>query len=123
MPSRATYRIAVLAGDGIGPEVITPCLRVIDVAAECCGMTAPVYDHLEAGAALYSRTGASLPEPTFERAAAADAILLGAMGLPAIRYEDGTEIAPQLDLRERLQLFAGVLEFHLQLLDGGFVTG
>jgi 3-isopropylmalate dehydrogenase len=71
-------------------------------------MTPPRYDHLDAGAALYARTGESLPEVTFGRAAAADAILLGAMGLPSIRYEDGREIAPQLDLRERLQLFAGV---------------
>ena len=38
----------------------------------------------------------------------ADAILLGAMGLPHVRYEDGTEISPQLDLREHLELYAGV---------------
>ena len=41
-------------------------------------------------------------------ARAADAILLGAMGLPAVRYPDGTEVAPQLDFRERFQLYAGV---------------
>jgi len=38
----------------------------------------------------------------------ADAILLGAMGLPGVRYPDGTEITPQIDLRERLGLYAGV---------------
>jgi isocitrate/isopropylmalate dehydrogenase len=38
----------------------------------------------------------------------ADAILLGAMGLPHVRYKDGTEISPQLDLREHLELYAGV---------------
>jgi 3-isopropylmalate dehydrogenase len=102
------YHIAVLAGDGIGPEVIRPSVEVIDAAIRCTGMTPPRYDHLDAGAALHARTGESLPELTFGRAAAADAILLGAMGLPNIRYEDGREIAPQLDLRERLQLFAGV---------------
>jgi 3-isopropylmalate dehydrogenase len=41
-------------------------------------------------------------------ARAADAILLGAMGLPDVRYRDGTEITPQIDLRERLGLYAGV---------------
>jgi 3-isopropylmalate dehydrogenase len=40
--------------------------------------------------------------------AAADAVLFGAMGLPHVRYPDGTEIAPQLELREQLDLFAGV---------------
>ena len=38
----------------------------------------------------------------------ADAILLSAMGLPGIRYDDGTEITPQIDLRMELDLFAGV---------------
>jgi 3-isopropylmalate dehydrogenase len=102
------YHIAVLAGDGIGPEVVTPCIEVIDAAVRCTGMTPLRYEHLEAGAALHARTGESLTDTVFSRAAAADAILLGAMGLPDIRYEDGCEIAPQLDLRERLQLFAGV---------------
>mgnify|MGYP000706471890 CR=1 FL=1 len=45
---------------------------------------------------------------TLRRAGEADAVLLGAMGMPDIRYPDGTEISPQLDLRERLDLFAGV---------------
>jgi 3-isopropylmalate dehydrogenase len=49
-----------------------------------------------------------MSEETFRRAEAADAILLGAMGWPGIRYPDGTEIAPQLDLRFRLNLYAGV---------------
>lgn len=49
-----------------------------------------------------------MSEETFRRAAAADAILLGAMGWPGIRAEDGTELAPQLELRARLDLYAGV---------------
>jgi 3-isopropylmalate dehydrogenase len=43
-----------------------------------------------------------------QAAAAAEAIFLGAIGLPSVRHEDGTEIAPHLRLRERLQLYAGV---------------
>jgi 3-isopropylmalate dehydrogenase len=61
-----------------------------------------------AGALHYQRTGEALPEPSFEAARRADAILFGAMGWPEIRYPDGTEIAPQLDLRFRLDLYAGV---------------
>jgi 3-isopropylmalate dehydrogenase len=52
-----------------------------------------------------------MSEETFAAAASADAILLGAMGWPEIRAADGTEIAPQLDLRFRLNLYAGVRPF------------
>lgn len=50
----------------------------------------------------------ALPAEALEAARAADAILLGAMGLPSVRYPDGTEVAPQIDFRERFQLYAGV---------------
>jgi 3-isopropylmalate dehydrogenase len=63
---------------------------------------------LPAGAACWRDTGSALPKATMGRARAADAILLAAMGDPAIRYPDGTEIAPQLDLRFDLGLYAGV---------------
>jgi 3-isopropylmalate dehydrogenase len=43
-----------------------------------------------------------------QAARGADAILFGAMGLPTVRYPDGTEIAPQLELRDELDLYAGV---------------
>jgi 3-isopropylmalate dehydrogenase len=61
-----------------------------------------------AGALHYKSTGEALPPATLAAARAADAILFGAMGWPAIRYADGTEIAPQLDLRVELELYAGV---------------
>ena len=105
---RESYRIAVLAGDGIGPEVVSPALEVLDAARAAVGGFEIEIEPLEAGAALDRRTGEAFPEATFARAAAADAILLGAMGLPSVRKADGTEIAPQLDLRERLELYAGL---------------
>jgi 3-isopropylmalate dehydrogenase len=77
------------------------------LAAQDGGFTF-AYDHLQAGAGAYLQTGVALSEAIFERAKAAQAILLGAMGLPAVRYPDGREIAPQFDLRERLELYAGV---------------
>ena len=61
-----------------------------------------------AGAQHYKATGEALPSRTLEAARNADAILFGAMGWPEIRYPDGTEIAPQLDLRFALELYAGV---------------
>src|SRR5687767_13199025 len=98
-------RICVLPGDGIGVEVIDATLPVLDKAAKGFSLAFETYP---AGAQHYKKTGDALPDKTFAAAKAADAILFGAMGWPDIRYPDGTEIAPQLDLRVRLELYAGV---------------
>ncbi|NJM50718.1 MAG: isocitrate/isopropylmalate dehydrogenase family protein [Sphingomonadales bacterium] len=104
-----TFRIAVLPGDGIGPEVTAPCLAILDkVASQSDGAFALEFQNIDAGAAYYAQHGLSLPDAGMTSAAKADAILLAAMGLPSVRYPDGTEIAPQLELREAFQLYAGV---------------
>ena len=101
--------IAVMPGDGIGPEVTAPTLKLIDQALARVGDGVRLnYEELDAGANCYRRTGTPMSEEVFEKASAADAILFGAMGLPDVRRPDGIEIAPQLDLRFRLELFAGV---------------
>jgi len=108
MPLSAnTLDIAVLPGDGIGVEVTDAALAVLERVARrhALGLS---FRRLQAGAFLYRETGTAMSEETFAEAAKADAILLGAMGWPGIRYPDGTEIAPQLDLRFRLGLYAGV---------------
>ncbi|WP_439578986.1 isocitrate/isopropylmalate dehydrogenase family protein [Elioraea sp.] len=102
-----SFRIAVLPGDGIGPEVMAPALELLRTAAERVGLALATEAH-PAGAVCWRETGAALPKATMAACAAADAILLAAMGDPAIRYPDGTEIAPQLDLRFDLGLYAGV---------------
>ena len=108
MTSNRRFRIAVMPGDGIGPEVTAAALAVLDAAVGADAGFTLEYEHLEAGAAAWRDTGSAMTEDVFERAKAADAILFGAMGLPDVRYDDGTEIAPQLDLRFRLGLYAGV---------------
>jgi len=102
------FSIAVLAGDGIGPEVIAPTVEILDSVAAASGAFTLDFVHLAAGASHYQETGVSIPDDVLAEAARCDAILLGAMGLPHIRYPDGTEIAPQLELREKLDLYAGV---------------
>jgi len=99
------FGICVLPGDGIGVEVIDATLPVLERAQK--GFSLRFATH-PAGAHHYRKTGEALPEATFRAAKAADAILFGAMGWPEIRYPDGTEIGPQLDLRVRLELYAGV---------------
>ncbi len=101
------YRIAVVPGDGIGPEVVAEALAVLGALAEPDGL-AFEFQEVEAGAGCYQRTGEDLPRETLEVCQAADAILFGAAGLPDVRFPDGTEIAPQLTLRVRLDLYAGL---------------
>ncbi|HJT62939.1 MAG TPA: isocitrate/isopropylmalate dehydrogenase family protein [Burkholderiales bacterium] len=98
-------KICVLPGDGIGVEVIEATLPILQKVQKGFSLEFQTYP---AGAQHYKKTGEALPERTFEAARSADAMLFGAMGWPAIRYPDGTEIAPQLDLRFRLELYAGV---------------
>ncbi len=99
--------IAVLPGDGIGPEVIDATLPLLEKLAHNAPYTFRFVAH-PGGAQHYKATGIALPPETLAAARAADATLFGAMGWPAIRYPDGTEIAPQLDLRVELELYAGV---------------
>ena len=102
------FNIAVLAGDGIGPEVMPLCTDLLASLSNDYDTFAFDYQHLEAGAACYQACGEALPQETLDASRTADAILLGAMGLPSVRYPDGTEIAPQLDLRFDMNLYAGV---------------
>ena len=101
------HTIAIFAGDGIGPEVMGAAEAVLDALEKRFGLRLARERH-EGGAAYYRDTGKDLPQGAFEAARQADAILFGAMGLPDVRYPDGTEIAPHLDMRAAFGLFAGV---------------
>ncbi len=105
----STYDIAVLPGDGIAPEVVAEAQRVLDAAA------GPVLNYREhpCGANCYLETGDPLPPATVEACRDTDAVLLGAMGLPDVRWPDGTEMRPQVDLRFLLDLYAGVRPIYL----------
>ena len=107
MRSDNRFRIAVMPGDGIGVEVMEAALAVLDAVEERYGLS---FDRVAVpgGARHYAETGTALDEAGFAEAERADAVLFGAMGWPEVRYPDGTEIAPQLDLRVRLDLYAGV---------------
>jgi 3-isopropylmalate dehydrogenase len=104
---KTDFDICVLRGDGIGVEVVDATMPLLEKVSRGAGFTLR-FKSPPAGALHYQATGEALPDATFEAAKAADAILFGAMGWPEIRYPDGTEIAPQLDLRSRLELYAGV---------------
>jgi 3-isopropylmalate dehydrogenase len=101
------YDIALMPGDGIGPEVTEAAVAVMSDAAARHGLMLNYTTH-EAGAAYYRKTMEAISAATMEAIGQADAVLLGAMGLPDIRYPNGTEIAPQIDMREHYGLFASL---------------
>ncbi len=103
----SNYQIALLKGDGIGPEVIEAAMTVLQRAGSVHGFNL-YYQNVDAGAQYYQRTGESISAASMESIGKADAVLLGAMGLPNVRKPDGTEIAPQIDIREHYKLFASL---------------
>ena len=75
------YKIAVIRGDGIGPEIVGEAIRVLDAAAKRFGFTLTYRDVLMGGCAI-DQTGVPLPEETVRVCKASDAVLLGAVGDP-----------------------------------------
>lgn len=122
-----TFRIAVLPGDGIGPEVTAEGIRVLKaVEARLDGVKFALEEY-SVGAGEYLKSGDALPPATMDKVRACDAILLGAMGLPDVRLPGGTEIAPQIDIREILELYNGLRPVRLYHPDDtplkGYATG
>jgi 3-isopropylmalate dehydrogenase len=101
-------KIAILAGDGVGPEIVGEALRVLD-ALRRDGLAVET-ESAPIGGAGYAAAGHPLPEATLALARAADAVLLGAVGGPqydtlprALRPEQGI-----LGIRKALNLFANL---------------
>src|SRR5437016_4461296 len=108
MLANDSFHIAVLPGDGIGPEVMAPSLAVLHTVAATTPGLGLRFTDAPAGARHYRDTGTALPDTTIKLCEEADAILLGACGLPSVRYPDNTEIMPQVELRFIFDLYAGV---------------
>jgi 3-isopropylmalate dehydrogenase len=108
MSANDAFHIAVLPGDGIGPEVMAPALDVLRRIETTTPGLKFRFTEAPAGANHYKETGKSMPEQTIKLCDEADAILLGACGLPSVRYPDNTEIMPQVELRFLFDLYAGV---------------
>lgn len=107
------FEIAVLPGDGIGPDVIAEGVKVLRAVERRLGDVRFELTEFSVGAGEYLRSGNPLPPATLERCRACDAILLGAMGLPDVRWPSGVEMTPQIDLREHLDLYCGLRPIRL----------
>jgi len=106
-------RIAVLPGDGIGTEVMAAGVEVLRAVESSLGQSRFETAEFSVGANEYLRSGDPMPPAVFEQLQDFDAILLGAMGLPGVRWPDGVEMTPQLDLRERMELYCGLRPVYL----------
>ena len=105
-----TYRIVVLPGDGIGPEVMRQTLRVLKGALPGSGDPRLEFSEHPLGAAYYKRSGKILPSELIDECKKSDAVLLSAIGLPDVRLPDGTEVQPHqvVGLRKSLDLYAAI---------------
>lgn len=102
--------IAVIFGDGIGPEVTQQSINVLNAVAKTFGHEF-VYTYNLMGAVAIDQTGNPLPDETIEACLNSDAVLFGAIGHPKYDNDPGAKVRPEqglLKLRKALQLYANI---------------
>lgn len=109
--SEKSFKIAALAGDGIGPEVMAEAIKVLRAVEGRAGVTFEITE-APVGWAGIDAAGKALPDDTFEICKGSDAILFGSVGLPdrdpTIPKEERPERAALLHLRKEFGLFANL---------------
>src|SRR6478752_10472661 len=103
-------RIAVLPGDGIGPEVIAQAVKTLRAIEKKFGHHFILNEAL-IGAAAIDATGNPFPKETLELCISSDAILFGAIGHPRFDNDPKAKVRPEqglLKMRQKLGLFANV---------------
>ena len=104
------YKIALIRGDGIGPEVVGEAVKVMDAIGEKFGHTFEYVDILMGGSAI-DAVGKSYPDGTAEQCRACDAVLLGAVGGPKWGHASEPDKRPEtalLSIRKDLGLYANL---------------
>lgn len=104
------FKIAVLPGDGIGPEVVDESIKILDVIAETFHYQFE-YQYGLMGAEAISKTGNPLPDETLKICKESNAVLFGAIGDPSFDNNPEAKVRPEqglLKLRKELGLFANI---------------
>ena len=104
------FNIAVLAGDGIGPEVTEQAIKALDAIADVFDHSF-VYTNSLVGACAIDQTGNPLPDETIEICKESDAVLFGAIGHPKYDNDPSAKVRPEqglLKLRKSLGLFCNI---------------
>lgn len=102
--------IAILPGDGIGPEIINEALKITQVVADKFNHQL-VYKHALTGAAAIEAVGDPYPEETHVLCMASDAVLFGAIGDPKFDNDPSSKVRPEqglLSMRKKLGLYANI---------------
>lgn len=108
--SRRHFNIAVLAGDGIGPEISEQGVAVMDAVCRRFGHTVE-YHHALVGAAAIDACGDPFPESTYEICSKATAVLFSAVGDPKYDHNPEAKVRPEqglLAMRRKLGLYANI---------------
>jgi len=106
-----SYKIAVIGGDGTGPEVLAEGLKVMSAAAAKCGFKYTTREY-DLGGRLYKRTGETLPDSVLKELKTFDAIYLGAIGDPDVKpgiLEKGVLLRLRFELDQYINLRPVVL--------------
>ena len=104
------FKIAVLPGDGIGPEIIEQAVKVMESVGHKYRHTFQFTEAL-VGAAAISRVGDPFPEETFRLCMESDAVLFGAIGDPKYDHDPRAKVRPEqglLAMRKKLGLYANI---------------
>lgn len=108
--SKQQKNIAVIEGDGIGPEVTAQAVKVLHAVAAQFGHLFS-FEYCLMGAAAIDKTGNPLPEETIQACLRSHAVLLGAIGHPKYDNDPAAKVRPEqglLQLRKSLELFANI---------------
>lgn len=103
-------KITVIPGDGIGPEVTSEAINVLQAIAAKFNRKLE-FNYCDMGACAIDKTGDPLPQSTLDQCLSADAVLLGAIGHPKFDNDPSAKVRPEqglLRLRKELQLFANI---------------
>lgn len=104
------FKIAVLPGDGIGPEIIEQAVKVLKAVGKKFNHNFH-FEHALVGAAAIDATGNPFPEETFELCMNSDAVLFGSIGDPKYDNDPKAKVRPEqglLAMRKKLGLYANI---------------
>jgi isocitrate/isopropylmalate dehydrogenase len=102
--SNSAIRLAVMAGDGIGPEITAATLAVLKAADRAFGLNL-AFEDAPIGLAALRAHGSTVPDESFARAKAADGVVMGPVDTAG--YPEGA-LNPSAEMRKRLELFANI---------------
>ncbi|WP_448616472.1 isocitrate/isopropylmalate dehydrogenase family protein [Modestobacter sp. URMC 112] len=107
-PAPRTYRLGVLHGDGIGPEIVPASVAIVDAAFAAAGLPPVAWEELPLGASAIDTHGTAVPESTLETLAGLDAWLLGPHDSAAYPEPHKSRLNPSGTIRKHFDLFANI---------------